>query len=58
MSLSVRVKDGSGAGRKRPLREPRETWRCESRHENPGYATRCLTLGCRDRRPHSTKETP
>lgn len=45
--MHVRVEGGTGAGRKRPLREPqREAWLCRRAHLNPSYATRCLTTGC------------
>lgn len=48
--LSVRVSGGTGAGKKRPLREPAKGWTCSHGHENSGYATRCLTLACNERR--------
>lgn len=45
--MLARVKDGTGGGRKRPLRERvRENWRCVCRRVNPPYATRCLSEGC------------
>lgn len=36
----------TGAGNRRPPKEPAKAWACPQGHENPGYATRCLTLGC------------
>jgi hypothetical protein len=49
--MHVRVTGGTGAGKKRPLREPvREQWVCVKAHLNPPYATRCLTDGCNARR--------
>lgn len=50
--MHVRVQGGTGAGRKRPLREPlKAPWVCSRGHESPGYATRCLTAACNERRP-------
>lgn len=50
--LGVIVAGGTGAGRKPPLRAPHpRPWKCEWGHRNPRYATRCLTLGCAERRP-------
>lgn len=52
MSVYVKVAGGTNAGCRRPLAEPRKAkWRCDGGHENPPYATRCLTRGCHDRRP-------
>lgn len=48
--LQVNVAGGTNAGRKRPLADPRTPWYCPARHLNPGYATRCLTDGCNEKR--------
>jgi len=50
------VEGGTGAGRRRPLREKPAPWRCEcgnpdgrgSRYKTqPGYLARCLDCGAR-----------
>lgn len=51
--MHVRVSGGTGAGRKRPLREQRGKWLCVNEHPNPAYATRCLTSGCNEKRDRS-----
>jgi hypothetical protein len=53
--FAVNVKGGTGAGRKRPLRDKPQEWRCncrwESGHETPdiarkpGYLARCTDCG-------------
>lgn len=49
--MLARVEGGTGAGKKRPLREPfRATWLCAKAHLNPPYASRCLTTGCNEKR--------
>lgn len=49
--MLARVQGGTGAGSKRPLREPATgTWLCVKAHLNPPYATRCLVSGCNARR--------
>lgn len=48
--LGVRVQDGTGAGRKRPLRDPKPDWRCVCGHANRGYHVRCMRVGCNRRR--------
>lgn len=49
--LRVNVPGGANSGCKQPLREPREAWTCRNGHDNKGFATRCLTAGCNERRP-------
>jgi hypothetical protein len=45
------VSGGTNAGCKRPLAEPRKDWDCPHGHRNRGYAIRCLTSGCGEKRP-------
>lgn len=41
----------ANSGCKRPLKEaPKIPWTCSRDHENPRYASRCLTLGCNEER--------
>lgn len=49
--VSVRVKDGTNAGVKRPLGEPKGDWRCECGALNAGYHVRCMHDGCNAKRP-------
>lgn len=46
--MALKIRGGiTGAGEKRPPHEGRKApWTCVNGHENPRYATRCLTLGC------------
>lgn len=48
--MYVNVQGGTGAGRKRPLKQPGRPWRCGCGHDNPGHAVTCLTAGCREKR--------
>lgn len=45
------VQGGTNAGCKRPLAAPHKDWACSQGHPNRGYAIRCLTSGCREKRP-------
>lgn len=48
----VKVKDGTGAGRKRPLGEPKGDWRCLGCGSfNAGFHARCMEPGCNKPRP-------
>lgn len=55
MSFGIKVDGGSGAGIRRPLREPAAQWHCSGcGGTNKGSWTRCFTKGCnaqRDREP-------
>jgi hypothetical protein len=49
--MTLLVKGGpAGSGSKRPLAAPRAAWRCSNGHENRGFAVRCLTFGCNEKR--------
>lgn len=48
--LRVKVANGTEAGRKRPLGEPKRDWRCACGAFNAGYHTRCMSDGCNRRR--------
>lgn len=51
MSFGIKVAGGTGAGCKRPLREPNlAAWSCSCGHLNPSYAVNCLAFGCREKR--------
>lgn len=50
MALGVKVQDGTGAGCRRPLKQPHTSWTCPNGHVNKGFATRCLTSGCNEGR--------
>lgn len=49
--MLCRVKDGTGAGKRRERVVPKHQWTCSHGHVNPGYAARCLTSSCLERRP-------
>jgi hypothetical protein len=44
VTLSVNVKGGTGAGKRRPKREPGKPWDCKCRRQ-PGYLLRCPACG-------------
>lgn len=50
MTFGINVQGGTGAGRKRPLKNPAKNWFCKVGHSNPGYATSCLRAGCKEKR--------
>lgn len=48
----VLIKGGpANSGTKRAKKAPSKDWTCQNGHTNRGYATRCLTSGCREKRP-------
>lgn len=50
--VAIRVKGGTGAGIRQPLKDPRGPWRCdECSATNKGYHARCMTAGCNRKRP-------
>lgn len=49
--VHVTVQGGTGAGRKRPLREAAKDWRCWiCGRLNKGYHARCMAPGCNRKR--------
>lgn len=49
--LRVNVAGGTNAGNKKPLEQPKPEWECVACSAiNPGYATRCLTPRCNEKR--------
>jgi hypothetical protein len=50
--VRTNVAGGTGAGSEMHRRTvPKEQWTCTNDHKNPGFAVKCLSSGCRDRRP-------
>lgn len=48
--LAVNVPGGANSGCKQPKREPSTAWTCTHGHDNKGTWTRCLTVGCNEKR--------
>lgn len=51
MTLAVRVKGGTGAGKRPPFQGEARPWVCPSQHWNSGYFATCSAPGCRHQRP-------
>ena len=49
MTFAINVQGGTGAGRKRPLREKPNGWMCDCREftVKPGYLVKCDDCGAR-----------
>lgn len=51
MALRVNVPGAADSGKVRGKKPPHGDWTCSNGHPCKGYWTRCLTVGCNEKRP-------